>query len=173
MENASKALIIAGGMLLAMLIVGLITWGYGNIRNYRQTQVEIQKMNDTVEANKKFEAYNRGNVRGYQMISLANLANDINKRYEDEGYKKVNIIATMSDENQLPKAEKADRVKDAKYRNYYDIISYVENIYETLNPNEKNQFKQYYFECENVEYDEQNGRVTRMIFRQLKVNAST
>ena len=29
MENATKALIIAGGMLLAMMIVGLLVWGYG------------------------------------------------------------------------------------------------------------------------------------------------
>ena len=31
MENASKALIIAGGMLIAMLIVGLLVWGFGRI----------------------------------------------------------------------------------------------------------------------------------------------
>ena len=31
MENASKALIIAGGMLIAMLIVGLLVWGFTSI----------------------------------------------------------------------------------------------------------------------------------------------
>lgn len=173
MENASKALIIAGGMLLAMLIVGLLTWGYSNIRNYRQTKVEAERIQEVVASNKRFEAYNRGNVRGYQLISLANLANDINQKYEDEGYTEVSIIARMNDEKSLPRATNAEKVQDSKYRNYYDMIKYVENVYQTLKANEKNEFKQFYFECENIEYDEQNGRVTKMVFKVLNINAST
>ena len=173
MENASKALIIAGGMLLAMMIIGLMSWGYTNIKNYKQTQAEAERQQEIVEFNKKFEAYNRGNVRGYQLISLANLANDINERYRDEGYKDVNIILRMSESGNLPSATEAEKVTDNKYRNYYNMIKYVDNIYNTLNSNEKNEFKQFYLECEEVEYDQQTGRVMTMKFRQLKVNAST
>ena len=43
MENATKALIIAGGMLIAMLIVGLLTWGYTQLRSLRQTNVEEEE----------------------------------------------------------------------------------------------------------------------------------
>ena len=79
----------------------------------------------------------------------------------------------MSESGNLPRATEAEKVTDNKYRNYYNMIKYVDNIYNTLNSNEKNEFKQFYLECEEVEYDQQTGRVMTMKFRQLKVNAST
>lgn len=173
MENASKALIIAGGMLLAMMIVGLLVWGYKNISEYRKSQVEIEAMEQITEFNKKFETYNKKTVRGYQMISLANLARDINERYSDEGYQNVSIIMKMKEGQIPPGATANEKVQDNRYRDYYDMAKYVENIYEKLNSNNKNQFKELYFECEDVQYDTLNGRVTRMVFTQVGVRAST
>ena len=92
MENASKALIIAGGMLIAMLIVGLLTWGYTQLRNSQAAQVTEEERQQIVDFNERFEAYNRTTVRGYQMISLSNLVYDTNARYRDEeGYTPVTI----------------------------------------------------------------------------------
>lgn len=78
----------------------------------------------------------------------------------------------------LPKATTAERVPGTKY---YDMIKYVNNIYSAgkLDTNEQNQFKQYFFECTDVIYDnakgegQGTGRVTRMLFKQVKVKAST
>lgn len=173
MENASKALIIAGGMLLAMMIVGLLTWGYGSIRNYEKAKEETERLKEIVEYNKTFESYNKANVRGYQMISLANLANDTNTRYAEDGYKTVNILVKMSENSVLPKATQAEKAEENKYREYYDMIKYVGNIYDNLNTNEKNEFKLLYFECEEVEYDKQNGRIVTMKFKQVKPVATT
>ena len=78
MENATKALIIAGGMLIAMLIVGLLTWGYTQIRSLQQRNVEEEERQQIVDFNERFEAYNKKVVRGYQMISLSNLVYDTN-----------------------------------------------------------------------------------------------
>ena len=44
MENASKALIIAGGMLIAMMIVGLLVFGYNQIRQSRQSDVQSEEL---------------------------------------------------------------------------------------------------------------------------------
>lgn len=172
MENASKAFIIAGGMLIAMLIVGLLVWGYTNISSYRKSQIESEEMEQVLEFNKKFEAYNKATVRGYQMISLSNLANDVNKRFEEEEYKKVEIHAIMSEDALLPGATSSERVPST---NYYDMVKYVNNIYSSgiLNSNQKNEFKQLYFECTNVEYDRNNNRVIKMEYKQVKVKAST
>ncbi len=178
MENASKALIIAGGMMIAMMIIGLITWGYSNIRSYKQVEAEAEEREQIVEFNKQFEAYNKKTVRGYQMISLANLAIDVSTRYtEEEGYRPIEIRAIMSKNVDLPGATNNELISGTKY---YDMRKYVTNIYDKLNANQKNQFKQFYFECTDIFYDNDQvlgtgglGRVIRMVFKQVKVKEST
>lgn len=183
MENATKALIIAGGMLLAMLIVGLLVWGYTNLSSYRNTQVEAEALEQITEFNSVFEAYNRRSVRGYQMISLANLARDYNTRYrEEDGYTPVEIIMKMDTGATLPEATSAQ--KYARDSDYYDMVSYVEEIYEGIlkhegDSNKRNMFKEMYFECTAVIYDNEYdsrtgnnpnglGRVRRMEFEQVQ-----
>ena len=155
MENATKALIIAGGMLIAMLIVGLLTWGYTQIRSLQQENVTEEERQQIVEFNERFEAYNKKVVRGYQMISLANLVYDTNTRYTyDNGYTPVTIIVDgLSSET----AEKED------------LESYIQDKYDTMTSNEKNAFKQLYFECTDVKYDAKNSRVVSMNFRRVNV----
>ena len=172
MENASKALIIAGGMLIAMMIVGLLVFGYNQIRQSRQSNVQSEELQQIAEFNQKLESYNKTAVRGYQMISLANLAQDFNNRYsEDSGYEPIDVIVKMQKNARLPGATDDELYTENK--DYYDVIKYVRDIYPTLNENRSNEFKQLYFECTNVVYDENaNGRITRMEFNQVKVSYS-
>lgn len=183
MENATKAFIIAGGMLIAMMIVGLLVWGFGLLSRNQKEKVMSESIEQITEFNLKFEAYNKGSVRGYQMISLANLAEDINKRYRpEEGYQKVDIIAKMKSPNNLPGVENAKIYLGSS--NYYDMIDYVNNVYSNFtDPNKKNAFKQLYFQCTKVIYDNEYdpitnktgtgiGRVKRMEFEQVEVSYS-
>mgnify|MGYP005793163625 FL=1 len=157
MENASKALIIAGGMLIAMLIVGLLVWGFGRIRETQQTQVDQESIQEITDFNERFEAYNRTTVRGYQMISLANLVYDTNSRYtEADGYNPVTVTV--------------DGLSSADATNE-DLVTYIQTNYDRMNSNQKNALKELVFECTGVEYDTQNSRVLHMTFRRLtKVN---
>ena len=153
MENATKALIIAGGMLIAMLIVGLLTWGYTQIRALQQANVTEEERQQVVDFNERFEAYNKKVVRGYQMISLSNLVYDTNTRYTEEvGYTPVTIIVDgLSDQNATGE----------------DLVNYIQTYYDTMSSNQKNALKQLYFECTGVEYDNRNSRVVKMTFRRL------
>lgn len=155
MENATKGLIIAGGMLIAMLIVGLLTWGYTQLRSLRQTNVEEEERQQIVDFNERFEAYNKRVVRGYQMISLSNLVYDTNTRFaEDDGYAPVTIsVNGLSSEN----AENED------------LVNYIQTYYDSMTTNEKNALKQLYFECTGVEYDSRNSRVVKMTFKRVNV----
>ena len=157
MENASKALIIAGGMLIAMLIVGLLVWGFGQIRSLQQEQTDQKTIQEIIDFNERFEAYNRTTVRGYQMISLANLVYDTNSRYtETDGYNPVTITV-----DGLSSEDATDE----------DLVTYIQTYYDSMNSDQKNALKQLVFECTNVEYDPQNSRVLSMSFRRLtKVN---
>lgn len=180
MENASKALIIAGGMLIAMLVVSLLVWGFTSLSEFQKEKAAIVEREQILEFNKKFEAYNKNTVRGYQIISLSNLASDINTRYEEEvtGYKKIQIRAMMDEEVSLPEATTNEKVPGTKY---YDMIKYITNVYDAnkLDVNQKNEFKQYFFECTDVIYDNDagegrgTGRIVRMLFKQVKVKKST
>ena len=157
MENASKALIIAGGMLIAMLIVGLLVWGFGRIRETQQTEVDQESIQEITDFNERFEAYNRTTVRGYQMISLANLVYDTNSRFtEADGYNPVTVTV--------------DGLSSADATNE-DLVTYIQTNYDRMNSNQKNALKELVFECTGVEYDTQNSRVLHMTFRRLtKVN---
>ena len=157
MENATKALIIAGGMLIAMLIVGLLVWGFGQIRSLQQEQTDQKTIKEIIDFNERFEAYNRTTVRGYQMISLANLVYDTNSRYtETDGYNPVTITV-----DGLSSEDATDE----------DLVTYIQTYYDSMNSDQKNALKQLVFECTDVEYDPQNSRVLSMSFRRLtKVN---
>ena len=88
MENASKALLMAGGILLVMLIVGLIMFARLNITDFYRNQEELKQIDNITEFNKQFTNYNKEVVHGYELISLANKVADYNMRYSNaEGAK--------------------------------------------------------------------------------------
>lgn len=160
MENATKALIIAGGMLIAMLIVGLLVFGYTQLRQYQQTAYDEESTRQLADFNERFEAYNRTTVRGYQIISLGNLVYDTNIRYADyQGYEDVAVqvkgLTNLYDSNRSP---------DEKV----DLVNFVQETYNRLNGDQKNAVKEAYFECTGVTYGV-FGRVTRMEFSNVKV----
>jgi len=80
MENASKALIIAGAILLSLLIIAL------GIRVYNKASSSSSNVNLTAQEisthNARFEAYN-GKQSGNQVIKLCNMIAMNNEQYED------------------------------------------------------------------------------------------
>ena len=82
MENASKALIIAGAILLAILIISLGIMIYnqasGVVNNNAMTEVEVTSFNQ------KFEQYFGDNVRGANVNSLVRAENTNNMSTDDE-----------------------------------------------------------------------------------------
>ncbi len=81
MENASKALLIAGGILLTMLIIGLVIFAWSSFSDFYNKNDELEDIENTAKFNEQFTNYNRNNVYGYELISLANKVADYNKRY--------------------------------------------------------------------------------------------
>ena len=81
MENASKALIIAGAILLAILIISLGIMIYnqasGVVNNNSMTEVEVTTFNQ------KFEQYLGDKVRGANVNSLINAVNTNNMSTDD------------------------------------------------------------------------------------------
>jgi len=59
MENASKALLIAGGMLLSLLVIGLVLMLSNNIGGLAREREDRRAHNETVSFNRGFETYDR------------------------------------------------------------------------------------------------------------------
>ena len=84
MENASKALLIAGGVLIIIILASLILLVKANISNFYASQDELQMSTDKAKFNEEFTRFNRNDVAGYELISLANKVIDYNERISTE-----------------------------------------------------------------------------------------
>lgn len=84
MENASKALIIAGAILLSILIIGL---GMAVYNNASSTTGKSDLSSQEISAhNSTFEAY-EGRIKGSQVKALINAVEKNNKEYDDRPIK--------------------------------------------------------------------------------------
>ena len=113
MENASKALIIAGAILLAILIISLGIMIYqqasGVVNNNSMTEVDVSTFNA------KFEQYLGANVRGAQVNALINTVNT-NNMSQDDASKKVTIKGNTTNTEQA-----TDYKKDYKTGSTYKV----------------------------------------------------
>ena len=92
MENLSKALLIAAGMLIAVMIILLIVGAWSQISGYFTEEHNSKMVEQTLEFNNKFENYNGKTIRGNELISIINRIIDYNNYKADiEKYERVKI----------------------------------------------------------------------------------
>ena len=149
MENASKALLMAGGMLLAILLVTLLVYAWGMFSEYQNAKADLAEIEDTAEFNEQLSQYDRDDVDGYTLLSLINRIIDYNERNttdsvsEQEKYPCINLTIKMGNENQrkmltydnnirlFTKEQYAENELSAKNRNL--STSFRKAIEETIN----------------------------------------
>ena len=94
MENASKALIIAGAILLAILIISLGIMIYnqasGVVNNNAMSEVDISSFNQ------KFMQYTGTNVRGSQVNALLSQIQTNNVTYQDDTSRQVKVTVNAT-----------------------------------------------------------------------------
>ena len=84
MENASRALIIAGGILIALVIISMIVILFNNIGDMYSAEGDALTIEQIEEYNRRFAAYNNVNgLYGSELLSLANLLDEYNTRLLD------------------------------------------------------------------------------------------
>lgn len=74
MENASKALLIAGGILIAILILSVLVVTINIINSNQKAQEKALATEQLVKFNQKYEAYNKKALYGTDIITLKGLA---------------------------------------------------------------------------------------------------
>lgn len=84
MENATKALLIAGSMLITIIILGVLVMAWNNIKELPKTQEQIKEAEELSAFNKKYESYAKNNIRGTDIVTVVNMANSNNKKYQNQ-----------------------------------------------------------------------------------------
>lgn len=222
MENASKALLMAGGVLISLLIIGAFILLFNNLSTYQDSKTQNIKESQIVKFNNQFETYNRNEVRGNDLVSLANRVIDYNARNEQDGYEKMKINIKISnnkdvirekfcydnDKTKYPKLLLTSYNQDNIQNNLTDIVKKLEEKYnvgtinyinnlssniskildseketEKLLPKSLNnyggydqikedtetyyeytQLKRAYFDCKDIKYSKETGRIVSMEF---------
>ena len=76
MENASKALIMAGGILIAILIIGLLVNSFTNVSDLKQTQLSEEEQAQIIAFNERYTKYLGQYVYGTEVATLKNKYNN-------------------------------------------------------------------------------------------------
>ena len=139
MENATKALTMAGGILIAIMVIALVYLLVDNISNSRQTDRELEKAKQVAEFNKDFESYNKKLLRGTDLITVINKAIANNEKYLDQD--KIydidihfmlktavsRVTVTMNGENRKTDLTKTKEVVEFAPNTMYKLIDYKQN----------------------------------------------
>ena len=106
MENASKALLMAGGILLALMILVLLVYAITSMTNFTNAQDEKFSAQQIQEFNNGYLAYNKTRMYGTDIITVVNKAIDYNSKLgtDDEKYK-INIILKLTDNFETTKQQ--------------------------------------------------------------------
>lgn len=80
MENASKALIMAGGILIALLVIGALLLMFNQIGAYQKSNSSSVKDSQLAAFNQDFARYAEGEIKGVDIISLVNKVIDFNSK---------------------------------------------------------------------------------------------
>lgn len=104
MENASKALLIAGGVLVAIVIITLAVILYTIFSNSSKKYNEIRDITEIQKFNSKFDVYiGRDDITAQEIISVVNLAQEYNGLVDVEVYNKSNILQTYTNSENFVK----------------------------------------------------------------------
>lgn len=91
MDNASKALIIAGGVLIAVMIISLGVYVFQGAGTLSQSYDEKLTQDEINTYNNKFLVYEK-DINAQNMVSLINLVKENNKKYSAVEDRQIKIF---------------------------------------------------------------------------------
>lgn len=154
-ENISKTLIIISSIIISLLIVTVLIFTLGKLSLAKKEEQNTDYIIEQAQNNKKFESFNRENLYGTDIISIANLIKDYNTK-NDSQYKEMELLLTINNE-----IENAMFFKKGRY-NLDDIIQYTKKL-QDQESDELFNFKTKKFKCTKVLYD--GNRIYKMQFQ--------
>lgn len=151
MENASKALIMAGGILIGIIILTIATYSFmtfGSTSKEIQKQVDARVISDFNNNFLKYQGMKECTI--HDVVSLANFANKNNVDFKSGDDYYVSIYL-----------DKEELTAKASPEEYYIKLLEVDRNYTTSTG------KTQYYTCSTIKYSEVEGyqRVNSVIFK--------
>lgn len=153
MENAAKALIMAGGVLIGILILSLAAYLFASFGGTSQVIQERIDQSSLDQFNNKFISYQGKQCTIYDILTIVNYANEFNDKNE----------YTVADTKYYIKVEGVDGISNNLTMNY---INNNWNTYGADIPDEK--FELYKYKCD-IEIDSDTKRVNHVIVSRYPV----
>ena len=83
MENAAKALELAAGVLLGVMLMALISYFFSHVGEWPQQDDEIATQEQLAKFNLEYEVYDKKGMYGVDVISCLNKAQSNNEKYAE------------------------------------------------------------------------------------------
>lgn len=116
MENASKALVIAGGILLAIMLLSLLAYVATSMSGMAESQERINLAKEIADFNKSFLAYNKKKLYGADVITVVNKAIHHNKSIEETAanpyYINIKILPKQTFETTVTKIDNTTQLSE-------------------------------------------------------------
>ena len=143
MENATKALLIAGTVLVAIILISIAVYLYTLFSNQSKQYTEIMSSTELQKFNSNFDVYvGRNDITAQEIVSVVNLAKEYD--YQIEIYLSTTKLS-FNKENSRDELKSQEEFIKAKQDKLFSC---------TLNVTEENP---------NPEYDE-NGKMIKLKF---------
>ena len=130
MENASQALLIAGGVLIAILCLTMLVYAFDSLATLGNAAAEKEDTRRNAEWNAEWQAYNKQVLYGADIITVGNKAAEYAetiyemKIFIDDDEVNLEDISTINNEEFRKKIYKCSLMKDTNNDGRIDEIRF-------------------------------------------------
>ncbi len=153
MENAAKALGIAASVMIGVLLLVVLVIAYNQFIQIPRKNELKTKTEQVAEFNKKYDAYNKKNMKYNKLKSLCNMVIDNNEAYADVPEYQIEVYVNFEEgTNSFSINSENGAEKYIIFKNNMDSNP----DYETMKKNST-------YTWRNAEYNGTNGRISKII----------
>lgn len=130
MANASKALLMAGGILISIIIIGVAVYMYNGILKAKAQEDENQYAKTILKMNSQIEVFTGASkIYGSDVLSLCNLLEDYKVKYPtDEGYPNVEMQVKFGNKIGWDEVKNKTLSKDELKEKFDNLNQTLENL---------------------------------------------
>lgn len=164
MENASKALLMAGGVLIAIIIISLLVKTYGNIGAFQKQQISAEEAERIEAYNKEYTKYLNQYVYGTEVVTVVNCVANYQEKTNNAftiniTFKETYTYKLSNGKEYTTKGTlKLKGDEDIKYQ-FIDSYSNKDSLYDLKNRA---------FKCTAIGYDSY-GKVNSISFEEKQI----
>lgn len=169
MENASKALLMAGGVLMALVIIGALVNSLTTVKSFQMSQLSEEEQEELIAFNEQYTKYLNQYVYGTEVITvinktLNNTEYPITTKIKFAGEYKYNGYKYNEEKKRYEKVEitikKGETIDVSNLGEGYEKVEkFISSLYEVG-------INEMAFKCTKIEFGNTTGRVTAITFEE-------